>query len=141
MIDPSDIELEIFRRGDGGVLPTPTGGEMGEPAVGNISVPGTKIRMFAIMSAAIAAAAELRITADDRPEYWAISLTTTVNSQVQIWPYPASAGPPITLDAGQSVSLAGLADSIFVRSTGAATATVNVIAVRGYPFGMGIVNR
>lgn len=140
MIDPSDTILDIARRGDAGVLPTPTGGPDMTPAVGDVEFRGEAVRMFLIRSGTLGVNAEVQVNLDDTPDYFAISNLNIATSQLSVWPSLYPAGPPLILGPGQSVGVAGVDQGVYLKSTGAVTATYNVVGIRGWPMGLGIVS-
>lgn len=130
MIDPTDAILEIEREGNAPILPTPTGGSDGSSAQGNVDSP--TVRMFAVFAVDVAIGAEQPVRANDVPDYWSVSLSSTATGTVSIWAYEQPAGPPLRLQAGGEAIIAGQGQSMFIRNTGPIVASLNVIAVRGY---------
>lgn len=138
MIDPSDVEIQAYRDGTAQTGEYPYGGPGGEPSPGDQSSERVKIPMAIILSQTFIAGAEAKIDANDKPDYWSIGLVNDANARIVVWPYPTPSGPGVTLAPNDKVKLPGLNQEIYIRSTGSATATVNVIAMRGWSAELGM---
>lgn len=133
MIDPTDL-LQVFRDGDADLSPTPTAGPYGDnPEGADILYPVDDPRIARPYSRTIASGAQETINLTDRPDYWQIGVRNTANSQVKVYQAEAPIGEPLTLDNGGSVTWPGTARYLTLVSSGAATADVSVLAIRGYP--------
>lgn len=133
MIDPTDL-LGLYREGDADLSPTPTAGPYGDdPEGAEILYPVDDPRIARPYSRTLASGAQDTINLRERPDYWQIGVRNTANSQVRLYQSEAPAGAPLTLDNGGSVTWPGTSGYLTIVSSGAATADVTILAIRGYP--------
>ncbi len=147
MIDPTDERISVFREGDANVLPTPTGGVDGAPAVTDYEASRTKLPCIfrptlMTFGAAGTATANQVFKIGDRPEYWAITGLTApaTNTELWIWLGTSGEGYPAAIMAGNGsakISAAvgdGVGGALWIESRGSAGARLLVRAVRGFDY-------
>jgi hypothetical protein len=88
--------------------------------------------MWRPFAGSLAQGASISLDANDRPDYWVITISKAVAAAtLQIWPYVVAGGPGLTIGAGGWARLPGL-DHFLTLQAGGGIVAYSAVAVRGF---------